>query len=496
VPAKYLAESSFLLPTVHLAQHSQKRFMSYLGRLLGIAAMAVGVMLGFLTGTNPFQIVVFFAVPAIVTFFFRNFEAAVLGLLLLRSALDPFSEKGLTSAYALGLSALTVVYLTVRLLSKQKIHIDPFWWFFASWIAFQGFWVVMIAVGGTEIPVENLSGSIREWIRILSWCMAYLLTMQLKDRISPERFVNLMLLALVIPVSVAFIQLVIPSHYLPFFLAVNPNQDGFRINGTLGVANTFVTFLILFIGIIYWKLGETQNKIRWIFVLLVLTFLITTTRVLIGFPMLAILLAVLILPRLNLVNLIGTILLFGLVMIIFANTEFGQERLAGLAATPLFNPDIDVSRAILLSASDQNSFNWRIAQWHYLLEHWERSPFLGFGLQTAGLFGPMKAFAHNDYVRALVEEGLLGFLLFLAFWIVQLGRLLLVMRSSFSSALQKRFCSVLVAVLCAALAGMLTENIWSHTALFFYWFSFSAVVGWDWQPDSDTRYAPSMRGST
>ncbi len=457
--------------------------MSYLGRLVGLAGMVVGVILGFLTGTNPLYVGMFFLIPTIVIFFFNNFEAAVLGLLILRSALDPFSEKGLTGAYALGLSALTILYITVRLLSKQKVQIDAFWCFFASWIVFQGFWVILLPLGGSEIGREHLSESMREWIRIASWCMAYLLTLQLKDRLPPQKIVNYLLFALVLPVTVAFIQLLIPSHFLPSFLAVNPNQDGFRINGTLGVANTFVTFLILYIGLIYWKLGETKHKARWIFVLITLAFLMSITKVLVGFPMLAVLMAALVLPRLNFVNLIGSVLMFGLILFIFANTDFGRERLAGLTETPLFNPDIDVSRAILLSASDQNSFNWRVSQWHFLLEHWERAPFLGFGLQTSNLFRPMLAYAHNDYVRALVEEGILGLTLFLSFLGVQMGRLLLVMRSPFASQLQKRFCSVLLAFLLASMTGMLTENIWSHTALFFYWFSLSALINWDWDAD-------------
>ncbi len=91
--------------------------------------------------------------------------------------------------------------------------------------------------------------------------------------------------------------------------------------------------------------------------------------------MLGILILVLIAPRLNLINLIGGALLFAVVIVLFASTEFGQQRLASLTQTPLLNPDLDISRAILLSHGDGNSFNWRLAQWSLLIQAWEQSRF-------------------------------------------------------------------------------------------------------------------------
>ncbi|MCY7275146.1 MAG: polymerase, partial [Phormidesmis sp. CAN_BIN44] len=85
-----------------------------------------------------------------------------------------------------------------------------------------------------------------------------------------------------------------------------------------------------------------------------------------------------------------------------------------------------------------------------------------------------------DYVRVLVEEGIVGMILFLLFLGVQLIRLFRLIRSPFTERSQKSFCSALVAFLLSAMVGMLTENVWSHTALFFYWFSLFAIVDWKW----------------
>lgn len=459
--------------------------MAYLGYFVGILGITIGIVVGFLSGANPVQAGLILFVPAAIVFFFKNFELSVIGLLVLRSALDPFSDKGVTGAFAIAVSALALVYVTSRLLNKQPVKFDAFWWFFIGWVLVQGIWVVLFPMGGFELGNERLPDAIREWLRISSWAMAYLLTLQLKDKVSPERFIGYMFLALVIPVATGFLQLLVPGQFLPTFLAVNPNQDGFRINGTLGVANTFVSFLIFFIGLTYWKLGVSKKRLPWILLISALVLLLVTTKVLVGIIMLVVLLAVLIIPRLRFTNLVGAIILLTLMLVLFASTDVGRERLNSISQTPLLNPNIDVSRAILLSSFDGNSFNWRITQWYSLIGFWKQAPILGHGLQTANAFPPMFAYAHNDYVRVLVEEGIVGFTLFFAFLGVQLSRLMMLIRSPFTERSQKAFCTVLIAFLLAAMAGMLTENIWSHTAIFFYWFSLSAIADWKWETARD-----------
>lgn len=452
--------------------------MTNLGRLVGMFGVLLGIVVGFQTGTKPLYVGLFLVAPALIAFFFNNFEIAVLGLLILRSALDPFSGQGVTGAFGIGLSALTAIYVISRLLSKQSVQIDAFWYLFAGWIAMQGVWVVLLPLGGSELGIERLPEAIREWVRISTWLMCYLLTLQLKDRLPPEKFVNRLFLALIIPLTAALLQLLIPPQFLPSFLTINGGES--RINGTLGLSNTFATFLIFFIGLTYWKLGGTKQRLPWIFLMIVLVFFLVSTKVLIGIAMLVVLIAALVLPRLNFVNLVAAIVLLTLMIGLFSSTEFGRERLASIAQTPLINPQIDASRAILLAASDNNSFNWRIAQWTALLGHWQYSPILGYGMQTSNAFGPMFAWAHNDYVRVLVEEGFAGLTLYLSFLGVQFVRLLQLIRSPFTTSSQKRFCSVLFAFLLAAMVGMLTENVWSHTTLFVYWFSLSAIADWNW----------------
>ena len=470
--------------------------MAYSGYLVGLIGMVMGLAIGLMAGLNPLYAALSLLAPAFIIFFFQNFELAVIGLLVLRSALDPFSEQGLTGVFAIGISALTILYITVRLLRKKTVHIDGFWCFLTAWIAIQGLWVILLPLDALGAGSERLPEASREWVRISSWSMSYLLTLQLKERLKPEQVVNFLFLALVIPVSTAILQLLVPGRFLPWFLAVNANQDGFRINGTLGVANTFVTFLILFISLTYWKISNAEKRLPWILLMGVLVFFLVATKVLVGISMLVVLIVVMVAPRLSFSNLIGAIVLLTLMFSLFASTDVGKERLTSVSQTPLLNPDIDVSRAILLAASDGNSFNWRVAQWNALVEHWKVEPVLGYGLQTSNSLRPMFAFAHNDYVRSLVEEGIVGLALFFSFLGVQIIRLLRLIFSSASSYIQKGFCLSLLAFLFATMVGMLTENVWSHTALFFYWFSMSATADWEWGkseaesvPQIETRLA-------
>jgi len=182
---------------------------------------------------------------------------------------------------------------------------------------------------------------------------------------------------------------------------------------------------------------------------------------------------------------------FALVIGLFGSTEFGQERLGSIGQTPLLNPDIDVTRAILLSKGDNNSFNWRISQWYHLLGEFQLFPWFGYGLGVSIKISTNDLLPHNDYVRALVEGGVVGFVSFISFLLMQIGRLLQLWRNKAHHAPQRDFCLALLAIFMALPVAMITENIWTHTMLFFYLYMFMAIAGWDWeteeQPISKTR---------
>lgn len=466
---------------------NQRARSSIMPLVVGLAGVGVGLVAGFLAGAKPLYLyLVLLAVPVTV-FFFARFEQTVLGLLILRTSLDPFSAQQIPAAFAVGLDALTLLYVTVMLLVGRSVRTDSFWWFLVGWVMLQGLWVILLPIGGLGLDGSFLPEAIREWVRLFTWVMVYLLVMQLKDRLSPEKVISSLFLALVIPIAVALIQIFLPS-LLPPFLGAG---DG-RIRGTIGHPNGFVTLLLLFIGLTFWKLNQSRQRLPWLLLLGLLVLCYVSTKSLFGLMMLSVFILVLIAPRLSPVTLIGGMLLVALVIGLFASSEYGQHRLTSIANTPLLNPDIDISRAILLSQGDMNSFNWRLSQWNLILNRWQYYPIFGYGLGLSIPVAGNGAYPHNDYLRALVEGGIVGLVAFLIFLVAQGVRLVQLMRSAPRGSAKRNLCYIMLAVFLSMPVAMITENIWSHTTLFFYWMILMAIAGWDWNDLGSTKTTVSV----
>ncbi|MHC5742781.1 MAG: O-antigen ligase family protein [Nostoc sp.] len=483
-----------------VSNHHKNRF-SYLALWVGVLGVGIGIVVGLLAGVQPLLLAVALVAVATVVSFSTSFEQTVLGLLILRSSLDPFSAQQIPAAFALGLDALTILYVVVLLLTGRTVQTDKFWWFFAGWVALQSMWIILMPLGALALDGSYLPYGLREWVRLFSWVMVYLLVMQLKGRIPPKTIISMLFLALILPTTIGLMQMFVPS-LVPSFLSGGggemghlPSEGESRVRGTLGLANTFGTFLLLFIGLTWWKLNQSQQRWPWLLLLGLLAFLFVGTKSLFTLVMLAVFILVLIAPKLSIINLLGGLLLFAIVIGLFTSSDFGQERLGSISQTPLLNPDIDRWRAILLSQGDNNSFNWRIAQWTFLLQAWENYPIFGTGIATCSFLTVLHNMAHNDYVRALTEQGVVGLCLFLIFLGTQVIRLVQLLRSTRRGSAQNDLILVMLAILLAVSVGMITENIWSHTTLFFYWWTLFAIAGWNWSELKDPEKSASVNNS-
>lgn len=463
--------------------------IAYLG-LLSVATLCIGLIAGLLVGVEPKLLAAAFIAGAGVLCFFTYFETTVIGLLILRTSLDIFSDYSLPAAFGLGIILLTLLYVLVQLLARQPIKTDGLWWFLILWLAFQSLWAILLPLGGLGLDGSYLSSALREWIRLFAWLMVYLLVMQLKGRVLPQQMMTLLFWGLAIPLALASLQLLIPSALPSMFLYQSSSgafETGSRINGSLGHPNTFTSFLYLFIGLTYWKQGHARDRKLWLGLLGLVVMFFVATKALFGLMMLTTFLFCILAPRMNAVNFLGAIALLAIVLGLFASTEFGQERLGSIAETPLLNPDLDIWKAILLSQGDGNSFNWRLSQWHYLLTQWQNYPWLGFGLGLGKYVSTNGLEPHNDYVRALVEGGIIGFTSFITFISAQAIRLFQLIRRSPPKSAQQNLAFTLLALLAGLSVGMITENIWTHTTYFFYWFTVLAVAGWDWETQNQEQ---------
>lgn len=86
----------------------------------------------------------------------------------------------------------------------------------------------------------------------------------------------------------------------------------------------------------------------------------------------------------------------GVVVAVLATSPFVSDRLADLTA-----PEP-------LAGVPSNSLSWRIGYWFDLLGLWRESPLNGTGLDTITALGGQNLLAHNIWVQALVEMGVLG----------------------------------------------------------------------------------------
>ncbi len=454
--------------------------------LVMTAVALIGLIVGILTGTQPQLLLLGLVTPLIIAYFFANFEWAVIILLISRSALDPFTKQGIPAIFAVGLDALTIAYIIVQLLKGRSIKTDWFWWCFASWVFLQAIWVLLLPLGGLGNDLLPIQPSIREWVRVFTLLMVYLLVLQLKGKTSPEKLLAKFYWALAVPLFIGTLQLVLPAQTLGIFAATGI-EAGTRIRGTLGHSAIFGYFLFMFICLTFWQVNSTANVKRRIFfivllfietIFLVLTKSFTSTIVMVVF------LATQIYRVRNLSILLGGVIVVGMIFAMFFSTEYGQERLSELSTIPFLNPDIDPSRTALLQGTEERStLTWRISYWLELLKHWARSPILGYGLGTTSMVGYNAA--HNDFIRALVETGIIGLFSFLGFIGIQFAHLFQLLKSTSSSDKQKSLCLILICFLLSSLVAMATDNIWANTTAFFYYFPILAIAGWDWNSNNE-----------
>jgi O-antigen ligase len=94
-----------------------------------------------------------------------------------------------------------------------------------------------------------------------------------------------------------------------------------------------------------------------------------------------------------------------LIVLVFFVTPLGGRRIANESSTSLRTAE---------SGKANSSLAWRLDKWKMLVPEWERSPVFGRGLGTTvtGRRVPGNQFAgespHNEYVRYLVETGIVG----------------------------------------------------------------------------------------
>jgi O-antigen ligase len=399
--------------------------------------------------------------------FLVKFEIIFPLLLIARSSLDIFTDVGfylgplsfnIPSGISIFVDVMGLLYLGMIYLREKISLFDNIAKAFLVWILSLVFWVFLAYLNLDE---EGLVG-IRDWGRLFSLFVIYLLSLQL-SRLKGHRYVlNWILFSLIIPLSIGYCQI--------FFQPDLHISGGHRIYGTLAHPNVFSLYLVLLMSVILWKLKFSRLKLPWLGAIVILLFALINTFSISGLVMLTVFISLFVYIEFEMKYRIIILLFFIIFIVIFINTEMGEKRIGSLKRMP----------PLMVIVNDEivtNSFAWRIVNWKLLFEKWTDKPFLGYGLNTSSIINPWHmAAAHNDYLRFLVELGLIGLSIYLWFLI----------RVGFSIRNQFRFCQdeeqrylimLIGIVFISWMIGSTVANfIMALTFQFYFWSILGAVM--------------------
>jgi O-antigen ligase len=117
----------------------------------------------------------------------------------------------------------------------------------------------------------------------------------------------------------------------------------------------------------------------------------------------------------------------GVVVAAFFATPLGANRIAGESSTNFSSAE---------RGEANSSLAWRVHKWKSMLPEWEESPLVGQGLGTTTTTDRKvinefsNALPHNEYVRYLVETGVLGLAILLLATVLLIRRLFRILRTA------------------------------------------------------------------
>jgi O-antigen ligase len=399
----------------------------------------------------------------LLVLFVVKFDIVFPMLLILRSALDSFTEIGfemgpMTFNIPAGLSTFIdvagICYFVGLLTAKKAIIFGRVAKGYALWLLVLFIWVWLAYLNFSQ---EGLVG-VREWIRLFSIFVIYFLSLQLANLRGYKYLVTSVMLSLIIPLAAALYQISISTTTM-------------RAHGTFVHPNAFALYLILAIGLTFWNLKFSNKKRSWFLLLVLELFVLWNTFSIGGAISFSVLGTVLIIKEtwkktryIMILLMMFLLFLSGLVL-----SELGQKRFQEIEQTPRL-------REMIKEEIVTNSLSWRIVNWKKLFQEWLRRPLMGYGLDTCGkLVSPWRNEAHNDYIRYLVELGvigLIGYLLFIRAIGVDLWN-----KYKGNTDEQKGYLALVVfAIYLSWAVGAVWDNHITATAFQFYFWAILAAV--------------------
>jgi putative inorganic carbon (hco3(-)) transporter len=456
-----------------------------------LAAAAVAALSGLGAGSDSKLAVVLplaLAAGAILAVLaFTRFRVYVMVLLVLRASIDLAKLSNDQTAAASGAEAAG------RGLDPSSLFAVVFLLASAVWLAAQHYrqgglpgstlrraLLVFIAAAAISVPgATNVRAGGLELLRILAAVMMFIVLEQL---IVNHAVLRQVLLA-------ALLSLLFPLAYTLFgFLAGGPASEvkgAFtRITGPFPTSNVFGRYLMLMIifGVaLYPHLGRALRMALGAVLALSSVFLLLTyTRTaIIGTAIGVLLVGVLHSKR----------LLLGLLVLVVCALVFVPQlssRFTQLAEAPT---PADVA--------SRNSLTWRINYWTEVLPLANSSPATGIGLTSTQFSTDEAKQPHNDFLRAYVETGVIGFGAYLAVLLALLALGLQAVQVSPPRSLDRGVAVGFLGCAVAFVTVSLAANVLSNVVLLWYLFAFAAAASFVVrQHSSPHRTSPSETGGS
>lgn len=409
--------------------------------------------------TNPLNVFLAFLGLMLMIFIFVNPPAGLLLLILIRPTLDIFTAHSIISLGGRSLNiasflAIMSIFFTIFivLFNFKKLNRIP--------LKFPISIFVLITLASI-LYSTNFSTSLIEWLRILSIFALYVSSFILiRDFSNFRKLLYTIILSTLIPGLVAFYQFLNEAG-----MTLVDEGISNRIFGTFAHPNLFAYYLTIPLALtIFISINKEKDASHKLF------------PILFSIPIFALLM---------LTYTRGAWLVFLISISILGFLKYRKILLGillGVILVYFIFPPLHSRVNDLFAYKPGNSVQWRINLWKDGLQYFKEKPLGGHGIGTANQIilerrGPEMGSSdpHNDYLKVIIENGILGIISYLIIIISLLTTLLWKFVKS-SSIEEKNLHLLFISITVALYLMSFADNILRNTALqWVFWILLGAL---------------------
>jgi len=347
----------------------------------------------------------------LIPLFFMFPYYSLLLLIIIRNATDTYTEGTFINFFNVlnlnfsSILGILIIFWAGYIFLKEKINLKKIP-LILPWILF-----LVFALFSFSYSVSKMD-SLKMFLKLIDFYLIYVISYYYftKYKTKKHYFIKTVFLAYLLPCVLGIYQIIAEAGF------IGPEQLN-RIKGTYSHPNIFsFNLLLLFIIFIinYLHINNTEKKKKSLFFLVIIGVLILYTLTRSAWIGLIILIVSLIFiyKRKYIVKYLLLIISLFFIFIIITN----------YTSLKYFDwTDITFIKRGLTSNTFVSSWEWRLNTWSEMSTYVYQSPIIGFGLDTYRFLREKQVYsiyedpyyAHNDYLKFLIELGIIGLLLYL-----------------------------------------------------------------------------------